>query len=281
MTSPTSLASPASLRRSALRATVGVALGAITLAGEGSALASPDADAGHVVLVELFTSQGCSSCPPADRLLTALGGEDAGRVVPLAFHVDFWNSQGWTDPFSSREWTFRQVAYERALGLSQPYTPQAVVDGGMEVLGSDAERLRAAIRSAGERPGARLAISASASPSKVAVTVDVERPDALRAQKLDLYVAVFETGLSTPVGRGENGGRTLQNDYVVRVLERAARLSKGDASPSRHTASLRLSKNWNAARLGVAAFVQDPGSLAVHGSASRLLTAPAQAALAR
>jgi hypothetical protein len=224
------------------------------------------------VLVELFTSQGCSSCPPADRLLAALGGEDAGRVVPLAFHVDFWNSQGWTDPFSSRDWTFRQVAYERALKLNQPYTPQAVVDGTTEVLGSDGDALRAAIRSAAERPGARLALAVAPSPSKVEVAVDVTRPEALREEKLDLYVAVFETGLSTPVGKGENGGHTLRNDYVVRALDRAGRLSRKDASPSHHTASFRLSKDWNPAHLGVGAFLQDPSTLAVRGSAALPLT---------
>jgi hypothetical protein len=266
---------PGARRAFARRLAIAVALALATLVAAGSAVVASEPDPNHVVLVELFTSQGCSSCPPADRLLTAIGGQDAGRVVPLAFHVDFWNSQGWTDPFSSREWTFRQVAYERALGQSQPYTPQAVVDGASEVLGSDAEALRAAIRSASERPGARLALVVAPSPSKVEVAVDVERPDALRTEKLDLYAAVFETGLSTPVGRGENGGRTLRNDYVVRMLEKVGRLSKGDASPSHHTTSLRLSKNWNVAHLGVAVFLQDPGSLAVRGSAARLLAAPA------
>jgi hypothetical protein len=257
------------------RLALGAALALATLAARGSPTSSSEPGAGHVVLVELFTSQGCSSCPPADRLLASLGAEDAGRVVPLAFHVDFWNSLGWTDPFSSREWTQRQIAYEKALGLNQPYTPQAVVDGSTEVLGSDAAQLRAAIRSAAERPAATIALTAAASPSKVDVAVDVERPDALREEKLDLWVAVFETGLSTPVGRGENGGHTLQNDYVVRALERAGRLPKGGDAASHHTASLRLSKGWNSARLGVAAFLQDPGSLAVHGSAARFLAAPA------
>lgn len=265
---------PGARRAFARRLAIVVAIALATLVVAGSAVGASPPDSGHVVLVELFTSQGCSSCPPADRLLTAIGGADAGTVVPLAFHVDFWNSQGWTDPFSSRDWTFRQVAYERALGQNQPYTPQAIVDGTTEVLGSDAEKLRAAIRAASERPGARLALALAASASKVEVAVDVDRPDALRSEKLDLYAAVFETGLSTPVGRGENGGQTLRNDYVVRELERVGRLSKGDASPSHHTTSLRLSKNWNAGHLGVAVFLQEPGSLAVRGSASRLLASP-------
>jgi len=254
-------------------AALGIVLGVVTLAAKGSAVAPPTPPPGHVVLLELFTSQGCSSCPPADRLLSAIGTEDVGRVVPLAFHVDFWNHQGWTDPFSSRDWTQRQVAYERKLGLNQPYTPQAVVDGTTELVGSEAEKLRAAIRAASERPGATLALEVAPSPSKVDVAVQVDVPEALRGRKLDLYVVLFETGLSTAVGRGENGGQTLQNDYVVRALERVGRLSKDGDPGSGHTASLRVSKDWNAARLGIAAFLQDPSSLAVCGATARLLAA--------
>ena len=179
---------------------LGLALGAAILGAARRAAASPDADAGHVVLVELFTSQGCSSCPPADQLLSAIGGQDGSRVVPLAFHVDFWNSQGWTDPFSSRQWTLRQVDYERQLGISQVYTPQAVVDGATQLVGSDAAALRAAIEAAAAKPGAKLALRLEPSSSRVEVGVDVALPEALRGRKLDLFVALFETGLSTPVG---------------------------------------------------------------------------------
>lgn len=275
MTRPESDSSNERTRRAAARMGFGLAFGVAILGTAGSAVASPDADgnAGHVVLVELFTSQGCSSCPPADQLLTALGGQDGTRVVPLAFHVDFWNSQGWTDPFSSKQWTLRQVAYERQLGISQVYTPQAVVDGTTQMVGSDAANLRAAIDSAAARPGAKLALRLEPSPSRVEVAVDVDLPDALRGRKLDLFVALFETGLSTPVGRGENGGKTLQNDYVVRELEHAGRLSKDGPADSHHTATLHPSKDWSPARLGVAAFLQDPGSLAVLGAAAQPLSA--------
>jgi len=274
MTSPRSVSMRVSASRGARRAGLALVFGAATLAAAGSVVATPEAGAGHVVLVELFTSQGCSSCPPADRLLSAIAGEDGSRVVPLAFHVDFWNSQGWTDPFSSREWTLRQVAYEKRLGLDQVYTPQAVVDGATQMVGSDAAQLRAAIQTAAAQPGAKLAISTKPSGSKVEVGVDVDLPETVRSQKLDVWVVVFETGLSTPVGRGENGGKTLQNDYVVRVLDRAGRTSKDGPAQSHYATSLRLAKEWNASRLGVAAFLQDPGSLAVRGSAARPLAAP-------
>src|SRR5262245_36103103 len=85
------------------------------------------------VVVALFTSQGCATCPPADRLLTELGKTSPGRVVPLAYHVDYWNRLGWSDPFSKAEWSRRQEMYARAWRSERVYTPQAVVDGASDV----------------------------------------------------------------------------------------------------------------------------------------------------
>jgi hypothetical protein len=237
----------------------------------GTSAAAP----GHAVLVELFTSQGCSSCPPADRLLSTIVAENGGRVIALEFHVDFWNSGGWKDPFSEKEWTQRQIGYERVLGLSQVYTPQAVVDGGTEMVGSDAQRLRGAIDSAAARPAGQIDLRLEPSGSRVKVAADVTLPDALRGQGLDLVLVVFERNLTTAVGRGENGGQTLHNDYVVRSLERAGKLSANGPSTSHHEETLRLSKDWDASRLGVAAFLQDPKSLVVHGAAAVSLTSAA------
>jgi hypothetical protein len=229
------------------------------------------------VLVELFTSQGCSSCPPADRLISAVAAERAGGVVALEFHVDFWNSGGWTDPFSSRDWTARQVAYERALGQSQPYTPQAVVDGHVEMVGSDASRLRPALDAAAARPGGRIQLQLEPSAARVQVGADVTIPDALRDRRLDLMAAVFERNLTTSVGRGENGGHTLHNDFVVRSLERVDKIAAGSPASSRHAATLRLSKDWDASRLGVAVFLQDPKSLEIVGAAAQSFAAASAA----
>jgi hypothetical protein len=233
-----------------------------------------DADSGRVVLVELFTSQGCSSCPPADRLVSEIAAERAGRMVTLEFHVDFWNSLGWKDPFSAKDWTDRQVAYEKALGQSQVYTPQAVVDGQAETIGSDAPKLRAALDAAAARPGGRIALRLEPSGNRVAVGADVSLPDGLRDQGLDLMMAVFERNLTTPVGRGENGGRTLHNDFVVRSLERVDRIAARGPASSHHSATLRLSKDWDPSRLGVAAFLQDPKSLAILGAAAQPVPMP-------
>lgn len=238
-----------------------------------SSPAPAQAPAAHPVLIELFTSQGCSSCPPADELLTKLGEQGAGRVVPLSFHVDFWNHGGWSDPFSSAEWTRRQVAYARVFRIPSVYTPQAVVDGGAELVGSNADSLRTAIAAAASRPAALIALQLEPSDSKVKVHADVDLPETLRGRKLDLMLAVFETDLVTQVGRGENGGHTLRNDYVVRSLRRDGRLSPEKSGRAQSTATLSLDKTWNRSHLGVAAFVQDPQSLAVVGAGSALFMA--------
>jgi len=255
-------------------ATLGVT-GTVSAPSPQEPAPSTQSRSGHVVLVELFTSQGCSTCPPADRLLSTIAEESAGRVVALSFHVDFWNSTGWTDPFSKKEWTQRQVAYGRTFGLNQIYTPQAVVDGGTEVVGSNADRLRVAINAAAARPGGEISLHLEPSGSRVKVGVEVTLPETLRNQSLDLLLAVFETGLITSVGRGENSGRTLRNDYVVRRLERGDRLSSNGPAQTRHTASLRLSKDWDPSRLGVAAFLQDPKSFEIRGAAARAVASRA------
>src|SRR5215471_20667139 len=227
---------------------------------------------GHMVVVELFTSQGCSSCPPADRVLSELGSQQNGRVIPLSFHVDYWNHDGWTDPFSRHDWTERQSAYARLLGLRSVYTPEAVVDGRTEMVGSDTNRLRGAIATAAQKTAASVSIHLELEKSKVAVTAAVDRPEILRSRKLDLMVAVFETNLVTSVGKGETGGRTLRNDYVVRSLRRAATLSSGGSNPASQTTTLSLDDSWKKAELGVAAFLQDPSSLEILGAAATPLS---------
>ncbi len=240
--------------------------------------ASTEPTGDHTVVVELFTSQGCMTCPPADRLLASLPEASGGKVVPLSFHVDFWNSLGWKDPFSSGAWTARQNAYARALRIAQVYTPQAVVDGRSEMVGSDANRLRSSIAVAAARPAGRIALELEPSADRVAVRARVDLPEALRGKKLDLMLALFETGLVTAVGKGENGGKTLHNDYVVRSLKKAGRVSGKDAAEASLSTDFSLEKEWDRSHLGVAAFLQDPGSLEIHGASSALLGARGGAA---
>ena len=223
-----------------------------------------------MVLVELFTSQGCSSCPPADQLIAQIG--ETAAVVPLSFHVDYWNNGGWTDPFSQKDWSARQLYYAKALGLGDRiYTPQAVVDGRKELVGSDERSLRAAIAQAQARPAGTISIHLEPNQSKLAVTANVDLPDSLRDRKLDLMLAEFEMGLVTSVGKGENGGRTLHNEYVVRQLERCAKLAAGGPARTENSGTMTLEKDWSQRRLGVAAFLQDPKSLEIYGATSQVL----------
>jgi hypothetical protein len=231
------------------------------------AAASPVA-AAPPVLVELFTSQGCSSCPPADALLSKLAAEAPDRVVVLAFHVDSWDHEGWRDAFSSAAWTRRHEAYGRKFG-SATYTPQAVVAGGTHVNGSNARELERAITAASARPVAELTLELVATSSSVAAAIAVRIPPELAGRKLDLMLAIYESGLVTQVGRGENGGKTLRNDRVVRSLERVARIGKRNAPAERYEATAKLASGWIRDRVGVAVILQDASTLEIVGAVAR------------
>jgi hypothetical protein len=168
------------------------------------------------VVIELFTSQGCSSCPPAEELLGKLAhaGKVGDRTIaPLAFHVDYWNDLGWPDPFSVPAWTERQRQYAEALGDDRVYTPELVVAGGAGMVGSQWARVSSSIIAAPkQRP-----IPAKATWDAATVTVEATAP-----ADADVLVAVWEDGTRTKVPRGENAGETLIGERVVRRLERVA-----------------------------------------------------------
>jgi hypothetical protein len=220
------------------------------------------------VLIELFTSQGCSSCPPADRLLTRLAEDPryAGRVVPLAFHVDYWNHLGWSDPFSSAGWSRRQQEYAASFHSRRIYTPQLVVGGTVDANGSDERAVRAAIdRALSREPAGKLELRVDpVAGGKVKVHLEAEG----RAGR-DAWVALYQSGLSTPVGAGENARATLHNDRVVRQLVKAFSLSGGTVARGAGDLVLEVPAGSPTAGLGVAAFLQDPGSRAVEVAVSR------------
>lgn len=164
------------------------------------------------VVVELFTSQGCSSCPPADAFLTDLARQ-RGDVLPLAFHVTYWDSLGWKDPYSLNEATARQRDYARRLGGEGVYTPQMVVDGVSGFVGSDRARGLSAIAQLGARAGRKpVAVSLSRDGQALLITVGAGEGQAR------VLLVGFDRRHETHVGRGENGGRTLQESNVVRSL---------------------------------------------------------------
>jgi hypothetical protein len=172
------------------------------------ALSLPAAAADRPVLVELFTSQGCSSCPPADAFLAELAARE--DVVALSFHVDYWNYIGWNDPFATKWATQRQRDYGRTFAQRYVYTPEIVVDGAAHGVGSEREEVERLI--ADSRPRSGLAVSASRSGGEVRVRVGAGEGEAA------VWLVHFDPEHVTRVERGENGGRTLRNVNVVRAM---------------------------------------------------------------
>jgi hypothetical protein len=186
----------------------------VTRAGAGAGAAG--SGGGGVAVVELFTSEGCSSCPPADAVLAELAEGTDRRVFALAFHVDYWDELGWPDRFASPDSTARQREYARALGLRGVYTPQMIVGGTEQFTGSDRGRAGAAIARAIAKPAS---VALSLRPRWTgagSLTVDYDARDAPAGSILD--VAVVERAASTSVGAGENAGKTLHHANVVRAF---------------------------------------------------------------
>lgn len=207
------------------------------------------------VVVELFTSQGCSSCPPADAVIHDLALDPAlrGRVIPLAFHVDYWDSLGWRDPFSSALWSQRQVRYVQTMHLSSAYTPQAVVGGRRELVGSNRSALDAALeRVSNEKPHGDVALTARRDRDTVIATIHATVPAGA-----DLMLALTQDGITTKIEHGENAGRTLTNDAIVRRL---VLVESGQT-----TVQFKIDPAWR--NLSAAAFVQDRSTLAIGAAA--------------
>jgi hypothetical protein len=262
-----------------LAAACGPAAAERAAADDPPAVAAPAAaDPGAPVLLELFTSQGCSSCPPADRLLSELAAEaGGGEVVALAFHVDYWNYIGWTDPFSSERWSQRQRRYAEVLDDGRVYTPQLVVNGRRHLVGSRRDDVLRAVREARSRPPAARLDLAVGEAAGGTLPVDVAARLLRDAGEgpLVLWVALWQDGLVTPVSGGENADRVLRDDRVVRRLLRAAELAAEAGTEAAMRVELPLDADWPRDDLGVAAFLQAPGAGPVHGAAAvRLADAP-------
>jgi hypothetical protein len=178
----------------------------------GAASAQPRA------VLELFTSQGCSSCPPADALLARY--IESGGVIALSFSVDYWDYLGWPDTLADRQHTLRQQAYAAARGEMQVYTPQIVVNGLLPVVGSDQRAIEAAIRETFGPSGLPVPIDLTMSQSAVTVSVGAARQD--HAAAATLWLVTFARRESVTVPAGENTGRTLEYHNVVRDLQRIA-----------------------------------------------------------
>jgi hypothetical protein len=242
--------------------------------------ASPDGPAArHVVLAELFTSEGCSSCPPADALLQRISTEspiEGVEILGLEEHVDYWDNLGWRDPFSSAAFTRRQSDYaDRVFRSTDIYTPQIVIDGAFQAVGSDAASVRSAIARAARQPGATLRLTVSTSENRAHAELAVDVPPTLKRHgSAGVFVALVEDGLTSHVDRGENRGRTLPHIGVVRSLTRIGALGAGASSGSL-SADLPLAPGWQPSQLRAVAFLQDHDTLRVLGSASSPLSSKA------
>ena len=235
----------------------------VLFAGTVGTASEPSAPTSRVpVLVELFTSEGCSSCPPADALLMDLDSRQpvpGVEVVALGEHVDYWNQLGWNDRFSSAAYTRRQNNYASRFHLESAYTPQMVINGRTELVGNDSSRAISAIGDAARHRAGQPSIAISTADNNI----DVNISDAGH-RPLNVVLAITESDLSTQVGRGENHGRLLRHTAVVRVLRKLGKTSAGQfaARPQ-----LSLDSQWRHDKLRAVVFLQDDDSLEIVGAA--------------
>ena len=201
------------------------------------------------VLVELFTSEGCSDCPPADLVLAHLDS----KVIVLSEHVDYWNHLGWKDPFSAPQYSRRQEAYCTMLASQGPYTPQMVVDGETEFVGSDAARAAAAIAKAAKRPKTEIKLTRG----PAGLQIDIASAPAAG----DVWLALADDRDASQVAAGENKGRRLEHVAVVRSLRKIGTVKHGRAFS--HLEELPAAN----APQRVVVFVQDAGPGRVTGVA--------------
>jgi hypothetical protein len=223
------------------------------------------------VLVELFTSEGCSSCPPADALLEKFDRSQpvsGAELIVLSEHVDYWNDIGWKDPFSSHEYSERQGAYADHFGLRSIYTPQMVVDGYIELVGSDERRAIQAVKSATRVEKAQLSLSAIRFEGANTVSLHLETgplPPSISVKSADLFLAIADDSDESHVSRGENAGRTLKHVAVLRDLVPVGTLDSTGRFSRDITVNLN---NGNRRNLRIVAIIQERAAGRVLGAGS-------------
>lgn len=260
--------------------TVGLCVsGALAIGAAASVhrLTAAPAPARSAVVVELFTSEGCSSCPPADDVLTRLALKQLVpdvEVLALGEHVDYWDRLGWRDPFSSATFSARQSTYDdHVFHRNQVYTPQLVVDGQYEQVGSDVTAVRRAITRAAQAQKATVAVTVTRAPDRGDLQVEIrtDAPPALLAHDTaDVVVAVTEDNLVTDVRRGENRGRTLRHSAVVRYLAAAGTWS-AESRSSATSITVPWQASWKPANVRVIAFLQEQTGRLIIGAGSTTL----------
>lgn len=229
------------------------------LAGFGAAgNALADADRPPAV-VELFTSQGCSSCPPADAFLRELAERD--DVIAIAYHVNYWDYIGWKDPFATDWGTDRQYRYAKVLRRGYPYTPQMVIDGKHDAVGSQRGPVANALVSSMLEAGGRIPLALRREGDRLVISL----PEQKLNSPLDLWLVRYSGDHETKIARGENRGATLVNTHIAQRMELLERWS-GDAREI--STALPLPGDSDG---GVAVWVQEPGPGAILGAAKMTL----------
>jgi hypothetical protein len=275
------------IARTTLIASVGVIVAAIASwesfgqrvsSAHVASVRSPDASgdsrtenaAAVPVVVELFTSEGCSSCPPADAVLARLENEQSvpgAEVIALEEHVDYWNDLGWADPFSSKQMTLRQEAYAEAFKRGSAYTPQMVVDGLFEFVGSRSGEARETIATAATR--VRVVVAIARTPDRQGDwIVSVGRLAPAAHDTAEVWLAVTETGLHSNVEAGENAGRELGHAAVVRQLTKLGIANGSKEGAFAGSARINLRSEWKKENLRVVAIVQEKNSRRILGAGS-------------
>ncbi len=217
----------------------------------------PAEGSGPPTVVELFTSQGCSSCPPADELLAQLGGRD--DVVAIAYHVTYWDYLGWRDPFATEWGTTRQRRYVRALELRYSYTPQMVVDGAVDVVGSRKNEVAAALGASRDAAARRVPVALSRSAGGGALLISL--PARSLAAPLDVWLVRYAGPRATEVRAGENRGRRLSNANIAREMRHLGKWA-GEAYELRVAIPQDGEPDG-----GVAVLLQENGTGAIRGAA--------------
>ena len=245
---------------------------AVTSLGAQNESAIP-ASGRQAVVVELFTSEGCSSCPPADSLLAQLDSAQPlapAQVIALEEHVDYWDDQGWKDPFSSARWTERQRQYAGTLHNGNPYTPQMVIDGQVGFVGSHGAMARDAILRAAATQKTRIDLRQRSRVESKSVTMNVEiaqLADATPKDSSEVILGITESGLHSAVKAGENSGADLHHSPIVRVFRVLGVVGKNGPDSFSSQPTVKLDSIWKLANLRAVVFVQERKSRRILGAA--------------
>lgn len=212
-----------------------------------------NAQAKTPVMIELFTSEGCPTCPPADKYLAQLENTQpfAGvELITLAWHVDYWNSFGWKDEFSSPVFSQRQVIYSRALNIGETYTPQMFVDGQAHFIGTKADKAEKAVAEAKKKNKHEIALSFDGSKLKV------DLPKIEGHKRATVFLAFTESNLVRKIGRGNNAGKTLEHSSVVRSV-RSIGMIEADKNSFFAETLIDIPMDWARENVKIVVFVQE------------------------